>query len=119
MYSSFTGTTLSVSNAAALTAGRDAIYTLINDRDEYTATNDHIAIINSAQLTPGRNGITAVIDAQVPDNISVTNTIAITNSGQIGTKAAYAGNVGIYSKIVKTGFVPIIINPSPGLDHRD
>ena len=104
MYSHYTGTTLSVSNAAAITSGRDAIYTRINDGNE--RANDHIAIINTAQLNAGGDGIHAVIDASVPSNFVAINTIAITNSGQIGTSKSYAGNDGIYSLIVKTGFVP-------------
>ena len=108
MYSKYTGTTLSVSNAGAITTATTSINNHINDNFE--TANHHIAIINSGQLNSGTIGIFAEIQAEVPDTFTATNTIAITNSGQIGTKAAYAGNVGIYSKIVKTGYVFVPIN---------
>ena len=112
MYSSYTGTTLSVSNAAAITAAANssAIRNVIVDGFE--TQNDHIAIINSGQLN-GDNGIEAEIYASVPSVSTVTNTIAITNSGQIGTSKTYTGADGIYSLIDKTGFVFVPIQ-NPG-----
>ena len=104
MYSHFTGTTLSVSNAGAITSGDAAIDLFINDPGE--TANDKIAIINTAQINSGASGVIADIYAQVPDTFTATNTIAITNSGQIGTKTTYVGGFGILSKIVKTGYAP-------------
>ena len=103
MYSHFTGTTLSVSNAGAITATTPSIYTRINDTFE--TANDHIAIINSAQLYSGTTAIVAEIQANVPSTFTAVNTIFITNSGQIGAKGKYTGGDGIYSLINKTGFV--------------
>ena len=79
-------------------------YLFINDPGE--TANDKIAIINSAQINSGASGVIADIYAQVPDTFTATNTIAITNSGQIGTKTTYVGGFGILSKIIKTGYAP-------------
>ena len=111
MYSKYTGTTLSVSNAAAITSGNDAISAFIHDTDE--TANDKIAIVNSAQLYgTAASGIAADIFANVPDNFVATNTITITNSGQIGSSKSFT-DYGIFSFIEKTGFVPLQILDNP------
>ena len=58
--------------------------------------------------------------ASVPSTFTANNTIAITNSGQIGSSKAYTGGDGIFSLIDKTGFVYVrqskSLSPrSPGL----
>ena len=109
MYSSFTGTTLSVSNAASIGAGTTpvgsaGIFAFINDGAQSAA--DSISIANSAAnpIYSVANSVEGEIRSTAATATAQTDTVTISNSGPVGSaKNPTSTGAGIYGTIVLLG----------------